>query len=60
MFNPVPKNNPRIHSPQQQKSRADGSCLFKSIYSCKVAETIIALRLPSFTKKGISQLKQKN
>ena len=41
------------------KSRVDDSCLFQSLYSSKVAETIITLRFPSFTKKGVSNIKQK-
>ena len=41
------------------KSRVDDSCLFQSLYSRKVTGTIIALGLPSFTKKGASGLKQK-
>ena len=51
IFKAVPKNNPRAHSLQQnKKSRVDNSCLFQSLYSRKVAETIIALCLTSFTK----------
>ena len=52
----VPKNNPGAHSPNPG---AHDSCLFQSLYSRKVAETIIALRLTSFTKKGICIIKQK-
>ena len=33
-------------------------CLFQSLYSSKVAETITALRLPLFIKKGVSGIKQ--
>ena len=39
--------------------RVDNSCLFQSLYSRKVAETIIALCLPSFIKKDVSYIKHK-
>ena len=60
-FKAVHKNNPQKHSPQQnkKKNRVDDSCLFQSLYSRKVTGTIIALRLPSRTKKGVSGIKQK-
>ena len=32
----------------------------KSLYSCKVAEAILVLCLPSFTKKRVSSIKKKN
>ena len=41
------------------KSRVGDSCLFQRFYSGKVAGTIIAVQLPSFTKKGVSSVKQK-
>ena len=44
---------------QNKKNRAEDSSLFQSLYSRKVVETIIALHLTSFTKKGISGVKQK-
>ena len=55
-FKAVHKNNPRTHSPQQNKN---SYCLFQSFYSRKVAWTIIALLLSSFTKEGASGIKQK-
>ena len=42
-----------------QKIHADNNCLFQSLYFHEFAETIIALHLPLFTKKGVSGLKQK-
>ena len=45
----MPKNNPWTHSPQQ--SCVDNSCLFQSINSHKVAETIIVLRLTFLLKR---------
>ena len=50
-FNAVRKNNLRTHSLLQNKNVDDSST--------KVAETITALRLPSFIKKGVSGIKQK-
>ena len=60
IFKAVPKSYPRTHPPQKNlKSRVDDSCQFQSLYSRKVAETIIVLLLPLFTKKGVSGIKQK-
>ena len=61
IFKGVPKNNPRTHLSQQikKKNRVDDSCLFQSLYSRKVKETIIAVLFPSFTKKDASSIKQK-
>ena len=58
-FKAVPKNNP-LTTTTTTKSPADDGCLFQSLYSCNVAKTIIGLRSPSFTKKGVSSIKQKN
>ena len=56
----VHKNNSQAHPPHQnKKSFVDDSCIFQSLYSPKVAGTIIALRLPSFTKNCVSGIKQK-
>ena len=54
------RNNPRTHSPQKNKKTVlTTAAQFQSLYSRKVAETIITLRLPWFTKKGVSGIKQK-
>ena len=59
-FMAVHKNNSQTHPPHQnKKSFVDDSCIFQSLYSPKVAGTIIALRLPSFTKNCVSGIKQK-
>ena len=59
-FMAVHKNNSQAHPPHQnKKSFVDDSCIFQSLYSPKVAGTIIALRLPSFTKNCVSGIKQK-
>ena len=59
-FKAVHKNNPQTHPPHQNKKNCiDDSCIFQSLYSPKVAGTIIALRLPSFTKNCVSGIKQK-
>ena len=56
----VHKNNPRTHSPQQNKKVVfDDKCLFQSLYSRMVVGTAIVVCLPSFTKKGVSVIKQK-
>ena len=49
IFKAVPKNNSWTHSPQQ--SCVDNNCLFQSINSYKVAETIIVLRLTFLLKR---------
>ena len=41
------------------KNRVDNTCLLQSLNSRKIARTITELRLPSFTKKGVSSIKQK-
>ena len=59
-FKAVPKNNPRMDSPQQNKKSCVGdNCLFQSLYCGKVAETITVLHLPLFPKKRVTHLKQK-
>ena len=59
-FKAVHKNNPQTHPPHQNKKNCvDDSCIFQSLYSPKVAGTIIALRLPLFTKNCVSGIKQK-
>ena len=60
-FEVIPKNNSGTHSPQQNKKAVcvDDICLFQSLCSRKVAETITVFSLPSFTKKDVSSIKQK-
>ena len=59
-FKAVRKNNQRTHSPQHnKKSCVDDSYLFLGLYSRKVAGRVIALGLPSFTKRDVSTLKQR-
>ena len=58
-FKAVPKNKPRIHLQQQNKKiHVDDNYPFQSFCSRKVAETIVVLQLPSFTKKAVSDLKE--
>ena len=39
------KNNPRTHSPQQNKKGCvSDSCLFQSLYSRKLVDTIVKLK----------------
>ena len=42
------------------KNRVDDSCLFQSLYSRKVAGTIIILHLPSFSKKKFPGINRKS
>ena len=59
-FKEVHKNKSQTHSSQQNKeNRVDDNCLFQSFYFHKVVDTLIALRLPSFTKKVVLRIKQK-
>ena len=55
----VNKNNPRTHSSQQNKKAVLTTAAYFSLYSRKVAGTIITLLLLSYTKKGVSGIKQK-
>ena len=56
----VHKNNPRMYSLQQNKKAVLTTTAYFSVYSRKVAWTIIALRLPLFTRNGVSGIKQKS
>ena len=56
-FKTVHKNNPRMHSPQQNKKAVLTKAAYLKVSSRKVAGTIIVLLLPSFTKKGVSGIK---
>ena len=54
-FKAVPKNNPRTHSSQQNKKAVlTAAAHFKVSTPVRSKETITALHLPSFTKKGVS------
>ena len=57
----VLKNNLRTHSLKQNKKAVLTTAAYFEVStpSRKVAETIIALRLPSFTKNCVSGIKQK-
>ena len=60
-FKAIHKSNSRTRSQQENKKKncAEDSCLFQSLYCCKIAGTIMVLCYPLFTKKCVNGIKQR-
>ena len=57
IFSAAPKNNPRTHSPQQNKKAVLTTAAYFKV-TTPVRSQRLALRLLSFSKKSVSSIKQ--
>ena len=59
IFDTVPKNNPQTYPPQQNKKAIFTTASYFKVSTPVRSQTITELCITSFTKKGVSGIKQK-